>query len=479
MSIYQIMRAIRMGKSMLNIDTPCFNTKKTGLDDFFASGGTVHKLRTLIKPELRPLRKDAIETNSRQLRDITDDALKAIIVSNNPPAIFYFGRNLARVIQIPSKEGNHILPEILNKEMLRGIMTRCSDWVSTSEKRGAVEVSPLQNVIEDILSLPPINGIPALHGIVTAPVFAADGSLSLVPGYQETSGLYYHAEPNLILPTMNATLDNIDKAKYLLDHELLINFPFKDDASRAHTIGMILLPFVRELIPGPTPLHLIDAPVMGTGKGLLADVCLMPFLSNKPAIITAPRTEEEWQKKLTSTLMEAPSTIFFDNVTSLKSAALDAALTAYNWKDRVLGISKNVEVPVRCIWLATSNNCDLGADTIRRTIWIRLDAGVERPYERTVFQHPNLREWVRENRGKLVGAILTLIIAWIKAGRPNYSGKIPLPGSYEQWANVIGGILENSGIPGFLENTKDAQTRLDTNGSAWTDFFTSWHSILD
>lgn len=43
----------------------------------------------------------------------------------------------------------------------------------------------------------------------------------------------------------------------------------------------MLNPFVRDLIDGPTPLHLIEAPVAGTGKGLLASIAMLPALPGR------------------------------------------------------------------------------------------------------------------------------------------------------------------------------------------------------
>ena len=57
--------------------------------------------------------------------------------------------------------------------------------------------------------------------------------------------------------------------------------------------------------------------------------------------------------------------------------------------------------------------------------------------------------WVRANRGRLVAACLTLGQAWIAAGRPRGRRSI---GSYEAWAQVLGGVLEVAGIEGFLGN---------------------------
>jgi putative DNA primase/helicase len=63
-----------------------------------------------------------------------------------------------------------------------------------------------------------------------------------------------------------------DEIRFALEQicEPLQDFPFVEDADRAHTIALFLLPFVRELIEGPTPLHLIHKPAPGTGGSLLA-----------------------------------------------------------------------------------------------------------------------------------------------------------------------------------------------------------------
>ena len=68
--------------------------------------------------------------------------------------------------------------------------------------------------------------------------------------------------------------------------------------------------------------------------------------------------------------------------------------------------------------MASGNNTRLSRELIRRTLWCRLDAKVDAPWERQGFRHPNLTLWAKAHRGELVGAALTLCQAWIAAGRP-------------------------------------------------------------
>ena len=121
-------------------------------------------------------------------------------------------------------------------------------------------------------------------------------------------------------------------------------------------------------------------------------------------------------------------------------------------------------MPIRCVWIATGNNPEFSNEMARRLVRIRLDAHLERPWQRAEFRHPDLNTWVRANRARLVAACLTLCQAWIAAGRPRGSKTI---GSYENWAGVIGGILETAGIPGFLGNLEEMMAASDAEGGAW------------
>ncbi len=47
-------------------------------------------------------------------------------------------------------------------------------------------------------------------------------------------------------------------------------------------------------------------------------------------------------------------------------------------------------------------------------------------------------------------------------------------GSYERWAQVIGGILETAEIPGFLANHQDFEDRVTDEDEAWRTFVQMW-----
>ena len=201
------------------------------------------------------------------------------------------------------------------------------------------------------------------------------------------------------------------------------------------------------MIKGVTLIYLIQKPTPGTGATLFVNAFAQVAFGVPQAEV---HNADELRKNLTATLMTGTGLYWIDNVHhKVDNASLALATTTEVWKDRVLGHSKTVVLPVRCSRILSGNNVELSSELARRSVLIRLDANVVRPTDRKDFRHPNLLGYVRTNRGQLVWAGLTLIQAWIAAGKP---AGIEILASYEPWSQVMGGILSVAGIEGFLEN---------------------------
>lgn len=179
--------------------------------------------------------------------------------------------------------------------------------------------------------------------------------------------------------------------------DIMADFPFVDEASRANAIAAMLTPVCRPAIKGPTPLALFDATTQGTGKTLLSEVVSLIVSGREGALFSAPREPEEWRKQLTSVLREGSSIVIIDNVNHrLNSADLCKALTETIHGDRILGQSQTIILPVRCTWIATGNNLQLGGDMPRRCYWVRMDAKCSRPLSRT----PNVVPALKRDEGQ-------------------------------------------------------------------------------
>ena len=200
---------------------------------------------------------------------------------------------------------------------------------------------------------------------------------------------------------------------------------------------------------------------------------LEPSVGHHIGTIAQAHQGEEWRKRITSCLRDTREVILIDNITtSLDSGELASALTATEWEDRLLGKNETIKMPVRCVWVTTANNASMSTEIARRSIRIRLDPKMERPWERKGFKHPDLLAWAQENRADLVWAAHILVNSWIAAGRRLFrEGTL---GSFERWAEIIGGILENAQIPGFLGNLDSFCETADSENAIWEQFLALW-----
>lgn len=471
-----------------------------GIDDLLAAGKVpeVHPAEEVLPaiakaagvaqaPAQAQRRLPEIEVGG-DLPRMTEEAIEALALANDPPRIFSQGTSVIRTDRIihPTTGEAGLAPVALDLDACRGELARCARWVEVRRTEDGQETRtpkhPPVAVVRDLLSRPAEERrLPHLTRIVRVPVYTPQGDLIADPGYHEPSGILHDPDPRLrgIRPPRTPSSAQVDSARRTLLEDLLGEFPFTDSASRAHALAGMVLPFVRSLIAGPTPLHHVGAPEVGTGKSLLCQAILRPALGAGDAerIHQAEANNDEWRKALTTALVKMPTAILLDNLHGrLSSGRLADALTATVWTDREIGTGQRVAAPVSCLWLSTGNNVTFSTEIARRTLAIDLDARCARPDERTGWRHPDLLAWADEHRADLVEACLTLIAAWIAADKPAWapSPQAPMMGSYEAWCRTMGGILEVAGVPGFLTNRRDSRGRTGQEDEDLRVFVAAW-----
>ena len=416
--------------------------EKTGLDDFFAQGGTVEKLWELAR-DLEPVEESnrkrrekekaeqraqveetaaaagavVIETNDRQQQDKLSDMARAIEQFNaKAPRLFH---GAAGLVQIERTSDGAPTIRHATRAAVSSVAGKAAHWVCTNEN-GVRDVSPPRDLCEVFIASPgDWRGIPVIEGTATAPFFAPDGTLCAREGYHGAARTWLSLATGFDVGDTQPTPENIAAARRLILSEVLGEVSFGDDASRAHAVGQMILPFVRRLISGATPLHLWNAPLRGSGKSYAAELCILPF--TEPTPTPEKKSDEEWRKSLFCDLITGPSHIFLDNIKgSLHSPTLDLAITAGSIKERLTGTGEMVTAPIRCVWVATANNAELTEDAVTRAVVIEIQPESETPDTREFKSDP--KAFIRENRGRVCGAIITLVRAWQDAGAPAYSG---------------------------------------------------------
>lgn len=366
---------------------------------------------------------------------------------------------------------------------LRSAVARATEWVRPGGDGPPQKAIPPRDLLSTLLVDPELNTLPGLRYITRSPFWAL---VDAKPVLVHENG--YHAGSQVIVemdPELADAVRNVDGGDFAFGtrklHHMLHKFPFKSEADRANVYAALLLPYVRELIVGPTPLHLVHAPSPGSGKTLLANsvskvVCGMEMTDRFSVTLPAGRNADEEIRKLTTTgLKKSPRVFIWDNVVGeVRSKEIAQALTEPVYNARHLGTDDGLLLPNACLWMATGNQFKAIEDIRRRIVPIELKAFASRkaPFD--------MDEFLEKNRKYIVWALLSMVQVWVDEGMP-LARNVTLP-SYERYAEVIGGILASNGVDGFLANLAEFNEQTTGDSGEYPELIEEWaspHSTLD
>jgi hypothetical protein len=453
----------------------------------------LQKFRTCYTPRKArvPDGRPSIAVGGRPLRDVTEDALTALVAKNTPPVLFVRAGELVTLGR--DEHGAHIIVP-MDEDATRGHMARAADWVRET-KTEPRDVPPPIDVVRDLATAISERvrehaewPFPPLRGIVTGPAVRPDLSLLTEPGYDAETRFYYAPGAGLTLPEVSDAPTRADVGRAVS----ALTFPFSEFPWRqppgggdfANYLAAMLTPaLLPALADAHIPLCLIDAHKMGTGKSLLSDAVAIVHTGRPAPMVSAPGGRsgaEEWRKNILSMLLPGPSVLVLDNVRGkLESSDLCRALTSSRITDRILGHTRMATVESHALWIANGNNVQLGGDMPRRCVPIRLEAASSRPWAGRTFGIPDLRGYLAQHRGELLWAVLTLVRAWASAGQP-VPDDVPILGSFETWCRMCGGILAVAGVPGFLANVEELWENSAPDEAEWEGFLaTLWAVYRD
>lgn len=282
----------------------------------------------------------------------------------------------------------------------------------------------------DLISYP---HLPMLSGLARQPYLHSDGSLMMAAGYDAATGMFGVFDARAFSIPENPTRTD---AKVALDtlRDLLSEFSFANEADLAAALAAVLTASIRPSLPAAPMFH-VRAHMVGSGKSYLCELITAFATPQRCTPTTFPGDDEECCKLLLAALLEAPAVIEFDNLTGdlVAYKSLCTALTSEFMSGRILGVSKTATVGTHALFLSSGNNVGPVQDMTRRCITIRLSPQYEVPATRN-FQRPDLVREVLRQRGRFVSAALTVIRAWIVAGRPKILCKSLA--SYGDWSDL-------------------------------------------
>ncbi len=311
-----------------------------------------------------------------------------------------------------------------------------------------------------IVTRPHFDQVPAINALVCAPTLRPDGALIWEKGYDASSGIYLASDFKVSVPEKPTQADAKAAADRLLD--LISDFSFVNPAGKSVWLAGVLSVAARHAFSGPVPIIIIDASKRGSGKSLLADAASVLTRGIKASRMFYTNDDVEMDKRITSLALAGEQVVLIDNVVGkLASPPLDAAVTADSYTGRMLGKTEMPSMSIKIVWFVTGNGLIIGADTARRAIVARLEPDTDRPEEREGprpgqrWKYPHLLDYILEHRAELLGCALTVVRAYLAAGKPN-QGLKPM-GSFEAWGSVIRSAIVWAGAPDPCETVKEAR----------------------
>lgn len=332
---------------------------------------------------------------------------------------------------------------------LRLLITRACVLLKPPDEVGkaATETSIPRTLPADVLAHE--YPFPVLAGIAESPTIRPDGTLITEPGYDPASKIYLATDLKVDIPEHPTREDALAARDKLLD--VISDFAWAEGCpGESVVLSGLISTVARPAIDGPVPMHAISATVRGAGKGRVVEVASVIATGEIPDMQPYPtRDEKEVQKILLSVALQGAPLLVWDNVVGdFGCASLDSSLTATQISGRVLGKSemagKNKAPVFRAVQWATGNQMSPTGDLARRMMIATIDPRHEHPEERegptpgAKWKYPDLIGHARQHRGELLGAVLTIVRAYLAAGCPEQPMRQM---DFIAWSRVIRGAI--------------------------------------
>ena len=398
---------------------------------------TDEAIRALAQPDMNLFRRGDIIVEPVKA---VSDGLKTYNLSSVSEKNFgsaEFDRDPTSIVIKPCKTG-----------YLQEVMGLAARWRTprklTAEDRKQLGDKADGKTVKYVPSLPPLKiaqqvqlrnslpGMRVLRGVFNNPTLTPEGEILQTEGYHDVHGVLLNFG-GVKYPTLPDFISK-EMAREAVDVllEPLAGYKFASPASKGVALSGMLTSAIQPFLDF-SPIHGVDADHAGAGKTKLAIVWSLVGTGSGPAIISQPRTDEELGKRLETSLKEGDPAILIDNCDRpLGGTVLNSITTSTEHTVRQLGVHEALKLSTNQFRATTGNYFQAEGDTTRRSVVCRLEVPPN-PERRSFDFEPVMR--AKENRPRYIMAALTIIKAYIDAGRP--LGNKYVLGSFEMWSNLV------------------------------------------
>lgn len=412
--------------------------------------------------------RPTIKVEAGELHRIVD-AAEAVLADCG--RYYQRGGLIVSVNTAPESGATSIKP--VSQPALVRALSGCASWLRYDARaEDFVTSDPPARHVQVLFDSERYEHLPALTGIARQPHLRADGSLVREAGFDAATGMFGVFDARLFdvpaKPSREQALQALAELR-----ALLTEFAFATPADEAAALAGILTAAIRPSLPAAPMFH-VRAPQIASGKSYLSGIISAFAGPGTPSAVAFPTSDEECQKQLLALLLEAPSVVVFDNLTTdlTPFKSLCSALTEEFLTGRILGVSKTATVGTRALFLSSGNNVGPVKDMARRCITVSLDPQVETPATRQFSGDP--LGTVRAERERYASLALTVIRAWIAAGQTPVNCR-PLA-SYAQWSAWVRQPLLWLGLPDPAERVFE-QLAQDPDRETLGRLLAAWHRV--
>jgi hypothetical protein len=320
--------------------------------------------------------------------------------------------------------------ELLLEKYFRWIV-----WTESGNYFAALPIAFIKALMEY-----PNSTVPVVRAINTAPLITASGGLIDGTGLDRATGLFHRIDPLLrnCVPQDKPTDEEIKQSLSFLVDEWLVDVAL-DAVGKCVAIMLALTLVERALLP-ERPAFFVTAGQRGGGKTTLVSMIIAAVLGRRPAAAAWSENAEERKKALFSYLRQGVATLIWDNIargSTISCPHIEAALTAPEISDRVLGVSDSETVPATTVMMFTGNSIAPRGDMASRSFVVSLNVNRPDPENRS-FTHADPLAWTQANRVKILSALYTILVGGILQ-RPQ--GQVAKT-RFKAWWGLIGWPME-------------------------------------
>ena len=321
--------------------------------------------------------------------------------------------------------------------------------------------------------------IPVVRAINTTPLVTMSGKVIDGVGLDRNTGLVHRIDPLLrsCLPAHAPSERDVRDAVNFLFDEWLADVAL-DKIGKSVAVMMALTLIERTLL-SERPAFFITAGQRGGGKTTLIMMIVLAVLGRKAAAASWSEKSEERKKALFSYLRQGVACLVWDNIargSAISCPHIEAALTAPEISDRVLGVSRVETAPSTTVHVFIGNSITPRGDMASRSFLLALNVTRPDPENRD-FVHSDPLTWTHANRPKILRALYTVLVAGAMKRPQNQLAKT----RFKTWWSLVGWSMEYAAS---LDGTKVDCTELlragevsDEEASAASAALTIIHEI--